>query len=78
MRGGGYRLELHAARSGGGLLRGPSRVEMHKRVMETLSSRVDVRLSSLSGGRKVSELFHGTGRHAGLEVQGDLSMLLKA
>jgi hypothetical protein len=74
MRGGGHRLELRAARSGGGLLRGPSRVEMHKRVMETLSSTVEVRLSTLSGGR---ELFRGTGRHAGLEVQGDLSMLVK-
>jgi tocopherol cyclase len=74
---GGHRLELYAARSGGGLLRGPSRVEMHKRVMETLSSTVEVRLSSLSGGRTVRELFRGTGRHAGLEVQGDLSMLVK-
>jgi tocopherol cyclase len=70
-----YRLEIFATRSGGGLLHAPSRTEMHKRVMETLQSKVEIRLSHLTGAN--AEIFHGTGRNAGLEVQGDLSMLLK-
>ncbi len=70
-----YRLEMLATRSQGGLLHSPSRTEMHKRVMETLQSTIAVRLSELRSGR---EIFNGTGRNAGLEVQGDLSMLLKA
>jgi hypothetical protein len=69
-----YRLEMLATRSGGGLLHSPSRTEMHKRVMETLQSTVEVKLSRLSG----ETVFHSTGRNAGLEVQGDLTMLLKA
>ncbi len=71
-----YRLEMLATRSGGGLLHAPSRTEMHKRVMETLQSTVEVRLSRLEGTHDTT-IFHGTGRNAGLEVQGDLSMLLK-
>jgi hypothetical protein len=66
-----YRLEMLATRAGGGLLHSPSRTEMHKRVMETLQSTIQVRLSEV-GGR---ELFHDTGRNAGLEVQGDISTL---
>lgn len=66
-----YRLEMLATRTGGGLLHSPSRTEMHKRVMETLQSTIEVRLSE-TGGR---EIFHSTGRNAGLEVQGDISTL---
>lgn len=71
-----YRLEMLATRSGGGLLHAPSRTEMHKRVMETLQSTIEVRLSDLNGGRDAT-IFQGTGRNAGLEVQGDLTMMLK-
>lgn len=70
-----YRLEMFATRSGGGLLHAPSRTEMHKRVMETLQSTVEIRLSEVNGAQKT--IFHSTGRDAGLEVQGDLSMMLK-
>ncbi len=66
-----HRLEMVATRAGGGLLHSPTRTEMHKRVMETLQSTIEVRLSEM-GGR---ELFHDTGRNAGLEVQGDISTL---
>jgi hypothetical protein len=45
---------------------------MGKRVAETLQAEVHVRLLRRDG----SLLFEGTGRHAGLEVHGDLPRLL--
>jgi hypothetical protein len=65
-----YRLEMHARRVEGGLLKGPSRLEMDKRVVETLNASVFTRLSSLDG----SLIFEGEGRHAGLEVHNSLSL----
>ena len=67
-----YRLEMEATRAQGGLLLGPTRVEMGKRVAETLNASVQVRLARRAGG----ELFQGTGRFAGLEVHGALERLL--
>ena len=69
-----YRLEIMATRPEGGLLQAPDRVSMHQRVEETMSATVEVRLSALRGGT----LYDGTGRHAGLEVYGDLETLLRA
>ncbi len=69
---GGYRLEIIATRARGGLLLGPTRLEMGKRVNESMLSRVDVRLSAISG----AEIFSGTGRNAGLEAHGELDRLL--
>ncbi len=68
-----HRLELVASRAEGGLLAGPTKLDMGKRVAETLNAAVDVRLSTHAG----AELFHGRGRHAGLEVHGDLERLLQ-
>ena len=67
-----HRLEMTATRAAGGLLLGPTREDMGKRVNETLSAAVDVRLSTLAG----ATLFAGQGRHAGLEAHGDLARLL--
>lgn len=67
-----HRLEMRAVRSQGGLLLGPDRLEMGKRVDETLSATVEVRLSTLAG----LDLFCGQGRYAGLEVHGNLDKLL--
>lgn len=64
-----HRLELLAARAEGGLLAGPTKLDMGKRVAETLNATVDVRLSTLAG----VEIFDGRGRNAGLEVFGDLA-----
>lgn len=69
------RLEMVAARAAAGLLASPARTQMHKRVDETLSARVAVRLSRL--GRGGSVLFEDRGRCAGLEVHGDLDRLLR-
>lgn len=67
-----HRLEMTAERAGGGLLLGPTRQEMHKRVNETLGATVGVRLTTL-GGRVI---FDELGRHAGMEVHGELDRLL--
>lgn len=67
------RLFLKAYRAKGGLLRGPTRVDMGQRVPETLNATVEVRLESLSG----VVLFEGFGEHTGLEVIGDLPRLMQ-
>lgn len=69
-----HRLHLNAFRAQGGLLRGPTHVDMGQRVMETLNATVQVRLETLKG--KV--VFEGLGAHAGLEVVGDLPRLLQS
>ena len=67
-----HRLRLNARRAQGGLLRGPTPLDMGGRVMETLSASIDVRLETLKG----AVLFEGTGEHAGLEVVGDSQRLM--
>jgi hypothetical protein len=71
-----HRLELHATRAEGGLLRGPSTQAMGVRVPETLSATIEVRLSRLHG-RQPAVIVEDTGRYAGLEVVGDLDRLVK-
>jgi hypothetical protein len=71
-----HELRIKANRAEGGLLKSPERTEMQKRVEETMRSSISVQLNALDGFRKVT-LFDGVGRNAGLEVVGDLSMLLK-
>jgi hypothetical protein len=47
---------------------------MGRRVDETLDALLEVRLSERSG----RVLFEGRGRHAGLEINGDIPRLLAA
>jgi tocopherol cyclase len=68
-----YRLHLRARRVQGGLLRGPTRLDMGQRVLETLNATVEVRLETLQG----TPVFEGMGAHTGLEVMGDLPRLLR-
>jgi tocopherol cyclase len=68
-----HRLHLTARRVQGGLLRGPTRLDMGQRVMETLNASVELRLETVQGGL----VFEGVGAHTGLEVMGDLPRLLK-
>ncbi len=68
-----YRLHLHAQRAAGGALAGPTKLDMGQRVQETLSATVEVQLSTAEG----HTLLHSRGRHAGLEVVGDLPRLLQ-
>jgi hypothetical protein len=66
------RLEMWAEQAGGGLIYGPTRHDMGKRVDETLDAALRVRLSEHGG----TVLFEGRGRHAGLEINGDIPRLL--
>jgi hypothetical protein len=67
-----YQLEIEARRSKGGLLHGPFRAAMLQRVLESLTAEVFIRLSENSG----REVFSGTGRHAGLEVGGQVDWIV--
>ena len=67
-------LEMQAVQAGGGLIYGPTQHNMGRRVDETLDASLQVRLSE-RGGRV---LFEGRGRHAGLEINGDIPRLLAA
>ncbi|MGD2177204.1 MAG: tocopherol cyclase family protein [Anaerolineae bacterium] len=72
----GHRLEIKARSAAGGVLRGPTGVDMAGRVPESLRATVTVRLSALGrDGRHL--IFEGSGRNAGLEVVGETSRLLK-
>jgi tocopherol cyclase len=68
-----HRLSLTARRVEGGLLRGPTRLDMGQRVLETLNATVHVRLETLEGAL----IFEGVGAHTGLEVMGDLPRLMQ-
>jgi len=70
-----HRLEIAAQGAEGGILRGPTGVNMAGRVPESLGASVTVRLSALGGGQPRLVL-EGTGRSAGLEVVGDRDRLL--
>lgn len=71
-----HRLEIMARRAEGGVLRGPTGLDMGGRVPESLRATVTIRLSALSqAGSRL--LFEGTGRNAGLEVVGEVSKLLR-
>jgi len=71
----GHRLEIVARGADGGILRGPTGLDMAGRVPESLQASVTVRLSVLRGSRS-SVIFEGVGRNAGLEVVGDRPRLL--
>ena len=67
-----HRLRLNAYRAEGAALRGPTHLDMGKRVIETLNASIHVRLETLQG----EVLFDSTGENAGLEVVGDLQRLI--
>jgi len=68
------RLEIRAERRETGVLKGPTRRNMDMRVAESLQAQIHVKLLNSAG--KV--IFQDTGRHAGLEVAGDIETLLSA
>ena len=68
---GRHALDVKADRPEGGLLHAPYRTDMLRRVTESLTATVDVRLTALDGGPS-HVLFEDTGHFAGLEINGDL------
>jgi hypothetical protein len=65
-------LEMHILQAPGGRLLGPTKIEMGKRVDETLNAVVDLILTD----RETGLVYEGSGRFAGLEVNGDLKRML--
>lgn len=68
-------LKLRAHRAEGGLLMGPERTAMQKRVEETMAASVEVEVTALEGTRR-QVIFSGEGRNMGLEVVGDISKII--
>ena len=68
-----YRLKIRALRVEGGLLQAPTKVEMGRRIMETLNAKIAIRLETQDG----EILYEGTGENAGLETVGDLNKLIE-
>jgi hypothetical protein len=68
-----HRLEVDAARSDGGLLHAPYRTDMLQRVTESLTATIAVKLIELKSERVVLD---GTGRHAGLEINGEIQQIV--
>jgi hypothetical protein len=67
------RLEVTAVRAESGILRAPTLSQMDRRITETLSAQVHVKLTRRQGSRWLVE-FDDTGLHAGLEVNGKLNL----
>ncbi len=72
MRNRTHRLEIVATQAEGGLLLAPTPEGMGRRIAETLSAKIHVRLVNLKSG--VAE-FDDVGQYAGLEAVGDLEKL---
>jgi tocopherol cyclase len=67
------RLELVATRSEGGLLHAPYHSDMLQRVTESLTATIALKLIKLKSERVI---FEGLGRHAGLEINGEITQIL--
>jgi hypothetical protein len=73
-----HRLEIvaHRREEGVDLLHAPDRSAMVQRVLESLTAVVDVRLSVVERSGSEREVFAGQGRHAGLEIGGQIEEIL--
>lgn len=67
-----HRLEVEATRSEGGLLHAPYRIDMLQRVTESLTASIMVKLSDQAD----NVIFEGVGRHAGLEINGEIQQIV--
>jgi hypothetical protein len=70
-----HRLEIDARKTEGAVLHAPYGKQMIERVSETMTSDIDLRLTSVDTG---SCVYEGRGHHACLEAQGDLDAVLDA
>jgi hypothetical protein len=73
--GGLHWLNIHAERGEAGILAGPSTVDMGKRVAESLTAVLSIKLTHVhSGGERT--VIEDTGRFGGLEVHNVFEELL--
>jgi len=68
-----FRLKIRALRVEGGLLQAPTKVEMDRRILETLNAKIFIELNTLDG----EILYESIGENAGLETVGDLDRLIE-
>jgi tocopherol cyclase len=71
-----YRLELDAERAEGGLLHAPDRTAMVARIVESMTTLIDVRLMRLDGSGGKRMVYADTGHYGGMEIAGDLAAIL--
>lgn len=72
MRNRTHQLEIVSTQAEGGLLHAPTPEGMGRRIAETLSASIHLRLINLKSG---DVKFDGVGEYAGLEAVGDLEKL---
>ncbi len=65
------KLQILAKRISGGFLQAPTVFQMDRRITESISAEVEVRLSIYDGG-VWKNILTSKGKHAGLEIVGDL------
>lgn len=64
-----YSLTLNVKRNLAGMLKAPRHGKMDREIQESIVSSLDLELKDKKG----EILFHGTGKHAGLEIVGDVA-----
>jgi tocopherol cyclase len=67
-----HRLKIRAIREEGGLLQAPTEIAMDRRILETLNASLEIQFETLDG----ELLYQSVGKHAGLEIVGDLEQLI--
>lgn len=67
-----HKLVIQAYRQSGGLILGPSRQDMLRRVEESIQAKTEIRLQDKRG----NIVFEGKGRNTALEVHGDIKRLI--
>lgn len=68
-------LEMHTRRGPGLILKAPTINGMERQIKESIQSEVDIRLyQRIKTGKTL--IYQGTGRNAGLEVEGNINRLL--
>lgn len=75
-QGGTHRLYLRATRADSAIIAGPSIVDMGRRVAESLTAEIKVRLTKIHDDRE-HVIFAETGQSAGLEVYNTSEELIK-
>jgi hypothetical protein len=68
-----FKLEVEVERNTTGQLKAPVKGEMQRKIAESLDARIRILLTSKNG----EKLFEGSGRHAGLEIVGDVTRYIR-
>ncbi len=75
LEGSNHRLEMNARRTSGGILLAPTIAGMDRRIAETLTATIEIKLSHRKGSNWIG-ILEDVGSCAGLEAVGDLDRLI--